>query len=124
MYHEGVSIKNWRCRLPTDEGDWVAVDRGGRGGGRAQRKSSFYGVYIFGDHESRRIFGLTREKGSLQSVRPTRHIAATESSPSAAMQRGNCTSWAMKGRFFELTWGKSRSIESSVLTLHLSHIPV
>jgi putative heme-binding domain-containing protein len=36
---------------------------------RAQPKSSFYGVYIFGDYESRRIFGLTQEKGTLKLIR-------------------------------------------------------
>jgi glucose/arabinose dehydrogenase len=36
---------------------------------RAQPKSPFYGVYIFGDYESRRIFGLTQEKGQLKDIR-------------------------------------------------------
>ena len=35
---------------------------------RAQPKSSFYGVYIFGDYQSRRIFGLTQEKGVLKEI--------------------------------------------------------
>src|SRR5258706_15965426 len=36
---------------------------------RADKASSFYGVYIFGDYESRRVFGLTQEKGILKTVR-------------------------------------------------------
>ena len=36
---------------------------------RARRDSSFYGVYIFGDYETRRIFGLTQEKGQLKQIR-------------------------------------------------------
>jgi glucose/arabinose dehydrogenase len=36
---------------------------------RGQAKSSFYGVYIFGDYETRRIFGMTQEKGQLKSIR-------------------------------------------------------
>ena len=36
---------------------------------RGDPKSSFYGVYIFGDYESRRIFGLTQENRLLKTVR-------------------------------------------------------
>lgn len=36
---------------------------------RGDRKSSFYGVYIFGDHVSKRIWGLTRRAGRLETVR-------------------------------------------------------
>src|ERR1051325_5244575 len=36
---------------------------------RADPKSSFYGIYIFGDYETRRIFGLTQEKGRLKEIR-------------------------------------------------------
>jgi glucose/arabinose dehydrogenase len=36
---------------------------------RANRNSSFYGVYIFGDYTSSRLFGLTQENGRLKQVR-------------------------------------------------------
>jgi putative heme-binding domain-containing protein len=36
---------------------------------RADRKSPFYGVYIFGDYESRRIWGLTQENRVLKEIR-------------------------------------------------------
>jgi putative heme-binding domain-containing protein len=36
---------------------------------RGQPQSPFYGVYIFGDYETRRIFGLTQEKGALKQIR-------------------------------------------------------
>jgi glucose/arabinose dehydrogenase len=36
---------------------------------RGDRQSSFYGVYIFGDYESRRIFGLTHENRVLKEIR-------------------------------------------------------
>src|SRR6266446_5778428 len=36
---------------------------------RANSKSPFYGVYIFGDYESRRIFALTHENGELKLIR-------------------------------------------------------
>src|SRR5205814_8692196 len=36
---------------------------------RAQPRPHFYGVYIFGDYESRRIFGLTQDKGLLKDIR-------------------------------------------------------
>jgi putative heme-binding domain-containing protein len=41
-------------------------------GGRVYRgdtHSTFYGVYIFGDHQSKRIWGLTQENRSLKTVR-------------------------------------------------------
>jgi len=39
---------------------------------RGAKRSSFYGVYIFGDHQSKRIWGLTHDHGSLQTIR---HLA-------------------------------------------------
>jgi glucose/arabinose dehydrogenase len=36
---------------------------------RASRASSFYGVYIFGDYQSSRLFGLTQENGVLKQIR-------------------------------------------------------
>ena len=36
---------------------------------RGDARSSFYGVYVFGDYTSKRIFGLTQRNGRLESVR-------------------------------------------------------
>lgn len=36
---------------------------------RADPKSPFYGVYIFGDYTSKRIWGLTQENGTLKTIR-------------------------------------------------------
>jgi len=36
---------------------------------RANPRSSFYGVCIFGDYESRRIFGLTQQDRVLEKIR-------------------------------------------------------
>lgn len=36
---------------------------------RGDKRSSFYGVYVCGDFESKRIFGLTQENGRLKAVR-------------------------------------------------------
>src|SRR5690606_19569328 len=36
---------------------------------RGDKDSTFYGVYIFGDHQSRRIWGLTQENRTLKTVR-------------------------------------------------------
>jgi glucose/arabinose dehydrogenase len=36
---------------------------------RGDRNSSFYGVYLCGDYNSKRIFGLTQENGALKSAR-------------------------------------------------------
>jgi glucose/arabinose dehydrogenase len=41
-------------------------------GGRVYRgdaRSSFHGVYVFGDFQSKRIWGLTQERGSLKTIR-------------------------------------------------------
>ena len=39
---------------------------------RGDKSSSFYGVYVFGDHQSKRIWGLTQDHGSLEAIR---HLA-------------------------------------------------
>ncbi len=39
---------------------------------RGDKSSSFYGVYVFGDHQSKRIWGLTEDHGSLEAIR---HLA-------------------------------------------------
>ena len=36
---------------------------------RGDKGSPFYGVYVFGDYETRRVFGLTARDGVLQKVR-------------------------------------------------------
>jgi putative heme-binding domain-containing protein len=36
---------------------------------RANPKSSFYGVYVFGDYQSRRLWGLTQENRTLKKIR-------------------------------------------------------
>lgn len=36
---------------------------------RGKRDSSFYGVYVFGDYESKRIWGLTQREGRLEKIR-------------------------------------------------------
>ena len=36
---------------------------------RGNKQSSFYGVYVCGDYTSKRIFGLTQEKGILKTIR-------------------------------------------------------
>ena len=36
---------------------------------RADKNSSFYGVYVFGDYTSKRIFGVTSENGKFRTVR-------------------------------------------------------
>jgi len=36
---------------------------------RGDPHSSFYGVYIFGDYESKRIFGLTQKNRHLEKIR-------------------------------------------------------
>jgi glucose/arabinose dehydrogenase len=45
---------------------------------RADAKSSFYGVYVFGDYQTKRLFGLTQQNRTLQKVR---QLAAPEQMP-------------------------------------------
>ncbi|HEX5219284.1 MAG TPA: PQQ-dependent sugar dehydrogenase [Verrucomicrobiae bacterium] len=50
---------------------------------RGDKTSSFYGAYICGDYESRRLFGLTQKDGQLETVRqigtsPQKPVSFTE----------------------------------------------
>ncbi len=36
---------------------------------RGEKDSSFYGVYVFGDYNSKRIFGVTQQEGALKTAR-------------------------------------------------------
>jgi putative heme-binding domain-containing protein len=42
---------------------------------RGDPKSSFYGVYIFGDYQSQRIWGLTQENRKLKKIRQIAHLS-------------------------------------------------
>ena len=47
----------------SNANDWTRL------ASRANPRSTFYGAYIFGDYESRRLFALTQEKRVLKTVR-------------------------------------------------------
>lgn len=54
---------NWRKHGTAVMGGYVY---------RGDKHSSFYGIYIFGDYQSKRIWGLTQDHGSLKAIR---HLA-------------------------------------------------
>ena len=64
----------------------------------ATRSRSFYGVYVFGDYQTKRIFGLTQEDRVLKTGPPDRHVAAAGRLVRAATSAGSCTSSGTRGR--------------------------
>jgi glucose/arabinose dehydrogenase len=76
---------------------------------RGNPKSSFYGVYIFGDYESRRLFGLTQKDRVLKTIRqigtaPERIASFTEDSagePYVLGYEGTISRLDLRGSRFE-----------------------
>jgi hypothetical protein len=68
---------------------------------RVDSKSSFYGVYIFGDYTSKRIWGLKQERGSLKTIR---QIAASPQSITAFSrdEQGNLYVVGYEGMVYQL----------------------
>lgn len=68
---------------------------------RGDKRSSFYGVYIFGDHQSKRIWGLTQDHGSLQTIR---HLATAPQSITAFAtdEQGGLYVVGYQGMIYEL----------------------
>lgn len=74
---------------------------------RSDPHSSFYGVYIFGDHQAKRIWGLTQEHGSLQKV----HQLATLPQLITAFtvdESGNVYVLGYQGMVYQLDFSGSR----------------
>jgi len=71
---------------------------------RGDPRSSFYGVYIFGDHQSRRIWGMTQDHGSLQTIR---HLATASQSITcfAPDEAGNLYVVGYQGMVYQLDLG-------------------
>jgi putative heme-binding domain-containing protein len=68
---------------------------------RGDKNSSFYGVYIFGDYNSKKIFGLTKEGSTLKTVReigaiPQRLVSFAEDEP------GNLYALGYEGTIYRL----------------------
>lgn len=68
---------------------------------RGDKKSSFYGIYICGDYVSKRIFGLTQEKGKLKTARllgsiPQGLVSFSED------EKGNLYVLGWEGKIYEI----------------------
>jgi hypothetical protein len=73
-------------------------------GGRVFRgdpRSSFYGVYVFGDYTSKRIWGLTQENRSLKTVRQLA-ISPQAITEFSADERGNLYVVGYEGMIYQL----------------------
>ena len=68
---------------------------------RADPKSSFHGVYVFGDYTSKRIWGLTQENRSLKTIR---QIATSPQAITAfcADEQGNIYVVGYEGMIYRL----------------------
>jgi putative heme-binding domain-containing protein len=74
---------------------------------RGDKNSSFYGVYICGDYNSKRIFGLTQEDGALKVVRqigvvPQRLVSFGED------EAGNIYAVGYEGTIYQLDFTDAR----------------
>jgi hypothetical protein len=74
---------------------------------RGDKNSSFYGVYVFGDYDSKSILGLTQEKGALKTVR--RIGAVPQGLVSFAEdEAGNIYAVGFEGRIFQIDFTATR----------------
>jgi putative heme-binding domain-containing protein len=74
---------------------------------RGGKNASFDGIYVCGDYNSKRIFGLSQEKGVLQKVRqigvlPQRLVSFSED------ETGNMYAVGYDGRIYELDFGEAQ----------------
>ena len=74
---------------------------------RGDKNSSFYGVYICGDYNSKRIFGLTQQAGALQTARqigvvPQRLVSFSED------EAGNVYAVGYEGTIYQIDFTEAR----------------
>ena len=74
---------------------------------RGDRNSSFYGVYICGDYESKRLFGVKLENGSLKIARqigvvPQRLVSFCED------EAGNLYAVGFEGTIYQIDFARAR----------------
>jgi glucose/arabinose dehydrogenase len=74
---------------------------------RGDKNSSFYGVYIFGDYASKRIFGLTQENRILKSVRQI-GTAPQGISSFTVDDQGNLYLVGFEGMIYKMDFSQSR----------------
>ena len=74
---------------------------------RGDKNSSFYGAYIFGDYNSKRIFAITQQNGALQIARqigsiPQRLVSFSED------ETGNIYAVGYEGTIYQLDFTEAR----------------
>jgi hypothetical protein len=74
---------------------------------RGDKTSSFYGVYICGDYNSKRIFGLSQENGALKTARqiglvPQRLVSFSED------EAGNLYAVGYEGMIYQIDFTQAR----------------
>ena len=74
---------------------------------RGNPKSSFYGVYIFGDYNTRRIWGLRQKDGKLIDVRELA-TAPTDVASFGVDGRGELLLVAYSGEIFRMDLSGSK----------------
>ena len=74
---------------------------------RGDKQSTFYGVYLFGDYVSKRIFGLTQENGTLKTVRQLGRIPQGLVS-FATDKAGNIYVVGYEGTIYQLDFTETR----------------
>ena len=78
---------------------------------RGDKHSSFYGVYIFGDHQSKRIWGLTQDNRSLKTIRQL--ATSPQPSPSFATdEQGQIYVVGYEGMVYRLDFAEAKFDES------------
>ena len=74
---------------------------------RGDKQSSFYGVYVCGDYNSKRLFGITQKDGVLQAVRqigvvPQRLVSFSED------EAGNIYAVGYEGMIFQIDFNEAQ----------------
>jgi len=74
---------------------------------RGDKTSSFYGVYVCGDYESKRIFGVTQENGTLKTAR---QIATVPQKPVSfgEDEAGNLYVVGFEGTIYRIDFSQAR----------------
>lgn len=80
---------------------------------RGDRHSSFYGVYVFGDYQSKRIWGLTQENRSLKTIRQLA-IAPQAITSFATDEKGSIYAVGYQGMIYQLDFTDSNFDEQLV----------
>jgi glucose/arabinose dehydrogenase len=74
---------------------------------RADPKASFYGVYVFADYQTARVFGLTQQNGSLDRIRQV--ATAPEKAVSFGTdQKGEIYLIGYEGTIYQMDIGTAR----------------